>query len=587
MLSDARSIEMPSPTPTSNLKLPFQTGQFESLVEGLDYAAKGETGFNYYSIRGELKAALTYAELRARALTLARKLVGLGLPRGARVVLIAETIPEFHVFFFACQYAALLPVQLPVPINLGGRDAYVQQLRRMAAACRPAAAMASPDMIGLLRDAVEDLGIPHVGTPDDFERLPESADPRPAGPDDLCYIQYSSGSTSEPKGVVVSQRSATANVRAITVHGLAVRQGDRAASWLPLYHDMGLIGFCISPALSQLSVDYIATSDFARRPLLWLRLISERGGTVGFSPSFGYDLCRRQASGGAGSGRALDLSNWRIAGIGGDMVRPGVLNRFAETFADNGFDPLAFLPSYGLAESTLAVSFPPLGTPLQIDRVDKAALADSGQAVPVADDIAPADARSFVVCGRALPGHEIEIRGESGQRLPDRRVGRILVRGPSVMVGFFDDPDRTAAVLSEDGWLDTGDLGYMIEGALVITGRSKDLIICNGRNIWPQDIEWAVERLPGLRNGDVAAFSIDSAESGEEVVTVVQCRGAVRKEPDKLIHDVAAIVRKSVGVDTKVVLAPVRSLPVTSSGKISRTATRARYLAGQFDAEKV
>ncbi len=573
---------MQHPTPTSNTSLPFQLGTFETLTEGLDYAAKGETGYNYYTIRGELRERLSYAELREDAISLARKLIRHGLPRGARIALVAETMGDFHRMFFACQYASLLPVQLPVPMNLGGKDAYVEQLRRMIASSKPHAAVSSSGMFDLLRQAADGLEIPMIGTAEDFLALPEGPDLRPAGPDDLCYIQYSSGSTSEPKGVLVSQRSASSNVRGITLHGLEVRQGDRCASWLPLYHDMGLVGFCIGPMMSQLSVDYIATFDFARRPLMWLRLISENGGTVGFSPSFGYDLCRRQGS--AGSAPPLDLSSWRVAGIGGDMVRAGVLNRFAEAFANCGFKRSAFVPSYGLAESTLAVSFAPLNTGFEVDRVDKQELARTGRAVPATTDTPTEDARSFVLCGKAMPEHELAIHDDSGKSLPDRHIGRVLVKGPSVMTGFFQAPERTAAVLSEDGWLDTGDLGYTVDGALVITGRSKDLIICNGRNIWPQDIEWAVEKLPGIRNGDVAAFSVDTDEAGEEVVTVVQCRASEDEVRNRLAASVNRIVRKSVGVDTKVVLVPTRSLPLTSSGKISRTFTKAKYLSGSFAA---
>ncbi len=571
---------MQHPTPTSNSALPFEVGHFETLVEGLDYAAKGETGFNYFTIRGELQHNLSYAELRANAVSLARKLIKLGLPAGSRVALIAETTPDFHCFFFACQYASLLPVQLPVPMNLGAKAAYIAQLRGMIRSAAPAAAMASPNMISLLREALEGADIALVGTPDEFYDLPEGADLRPADRDGPSYIQYSSGSTSDPKGIVISQRTINANAKAITLYGLQARQGDRCASWLPLYHDMGLVGFCISPMLAQLSVDYIATSDFARRPLLWLRLISENGGTIGFSPSFGYDLCQRQ--GNVSSASSLDLSSWRIAGIGGDMVRAGALNRFVETFEDRGFRRSAFVPSYGLAESTLAVSFAPLDEDFEVDRIDKEELAKSGRALPVSSATPPENARSFVLCGKAMPEHEIEIRDNDDKPLPDRHVGRVLVRGPSVMDGFFKDPERTATVLSEDGWLDTGDLGYMIDGCLVVTGRSKDLIICNGRNIWPQDIEWAVERLAGIRNGDVAAFSVESADCGEEVVTIVQCRTSEEEARRDLIRDISTIVRKSVGVDTKVVLVPIRSLPLTSSGKISRTFTKVRYLAGDY-----
>jgi len=574
---------MQRPTPTLNSSLPFLRGKFETLTDGLDYASKGEAGCNFYSIKGELQASLSYAEIRENAISLARKLIKLGLEPGSRVALVAETTPDFHCFFYACQYASLLPMQLPVPTNLGAKDAYLQQIRRMVVSARPAVAVASANMIGLLREALEGFEVSMAGTPEDFRALPEGPDLCPAGPGDPSYIQYSSGSTSDPKGIVISQRSITGNSRAIMIDGLDTRPGDRCTSWLPLYHDMGLVGFSLCPMLTQLSVDYLATSDFARRPLLWLRLLSENGGTLAFSPSFGYDLCQRRASG--GSDVSLDLSAWRVAGIGGDMVRAGVLNRFAETFENVGFKRSAFVPSYGLAESTLAVSFAPLTEVFEIDRVDKRKLAESGKAVPATADTPVEDARSFVLCGKAMTDHGIEIRDGDDNPLSDRQVGRVVIKGPSLMSGFFEDPERTATVISQDGWLDTGDLGYMIDGSLVITGRDKDLIICNGRNIWPQDIEWAVERLDGIKNGDVAAFSVDSTENGEEVVTIVQCRSREEQAREALIHEIATIVRKSVGVDTKVVLVPVRSLPLTSSGKISRSFTKLRYLSGSFSAQ--
>ncbi len=574
------SVVTRSPTPTSNQSLPLKRGDFETIAQGLDYAAQGVTGYNYYSVRRELRESISYAELRDDAISLARRLLRLSLAPGARVALVAETTADFHRFFFACQYATLVPVPLPLPMNLGAGESYLRQLRRMITAASPSVAVASPQMIDMLREATEGLDIPYIGTPDDFYDLPEGMDLRPAGPDDPSYIQYSSGSTSEPKGIMVSQRSATSNVRAITRDGLKLRQDDRAISWLPLYHDMGLVGFCISPMMSQRSVDYLATADFARRPLVWLHLMSENGGSITFSPTFGYDLCRRQ--GGNGSAAGLDLSSWRIAGIGGDMVRSSVLNDFAETFADKGFKRTAFLPCYGLAESTLAVSFPPLGNEVEIDRIDKEELARSGRAVPANPD-APAEAtRSFVVCGRTMPEHEIEIRDAEERRLEERQVGRVLVRGPSVMDGFFQEPEKTSSVLSEDGWLDTGDLGYMLKGSLVITGRSKDLIILNGRNIWPQDIEWSAERVEGVRHGDFAAFSVDRAEGGEEVICLVQCRLTSPEDREQLIHDVAMVVRKSVGVEPTVVLVPTRSLPLTSSGKISRSHAKARYLDGFY-----
>ncbi len=576
---------MTSPTPTTSPKLPLVPGDFETLIDGLELAARGDTGFNYYSVRGELTSSLPYRDLRDQAVSLGRRLAGMGLPVGARVALVAETTPDFHRFFFACQYAGLVPVPVPLPINLGGKEGYLRHVRTMVQAAGASAAVASDDLADMLREATDGLALALVGAPGDFDALPESGALRPFGKDDPCYIQYSSGSTSDPKGVMVSQLSATSNARAIITDGLDVRGGDRCTSWLPLYHDMGLVGFCIAPLLSQLSVDYLSTPDFARRSLIWLTLISENRGTLAFSPTFGYDLCVRRASGGAGAKASFDLSSWRVAGIGGDMVRADVLNRFADQFGQHGFKRSAFTPSYGLAESTLAVSFAPLDEEFETDTIDLREYESTGRAVQASPDAREDHTRAFVVCGHPMSGHDLQIRDEAGNQLPHRRVGRLMMKGPSVTEGYFDNPEATAAARSADGWFDTGDLAYTIESGVVLTGRLKDLIICNGRNIWPQDIEWAVEEsLEGVRSGDVAAFSVDGADGDEAVVTVVQCRLRDPDEREALRQAVAAVVRNSAGVDCAVVLAPHRSLPMTSSGKLSRAATKVRYLAGVYTA---
>ena len=566
------------PTPTSNRSLPFNFGQFDTVVDGLEYAARGDTGYNFYSVRGKLIDRLSYRDLRDQAMTLARRLSNLGLPRGARVIMVAETMSYFHRFFFACQYAGLVPVPVPVPISLGGKEAYVHRLRRMIEAADVSLAVASTDTIGLLRAATAELRLDFVATPDAFDRLPEADGLEPVRPDESCYIQYSSGSTSAPKGVVVSQRAITSNARAIIVHGLKVREGDRCTSWLPLYHDMGLVGFCITPMLTQVSVDYLSTIDFARRSLTWLQLISDNRGTLAFSPSFGYDLCVRRASNGAGAGAAFDLSSWRVAGVGGDMVRADVLERFAEKFETHQFDRTAFLPSYGLAESTLAVSVSALDEEVRTDVIDLQLYEETGAAVPANGS---KRTRSFVVCGQPMPDHDLEVRDRDGALLSDRHVGRLMIKGPSVTNGYYRDPEQTQRMLSDDGWLDTGDLGYTLDGSVIVTGRSKDLIICNGRNIWPQDIEWAVERLPDIRGGDVAAFSVDD-DDGERVVVVVQCRLRDPAKREQLRREVATMVRMCAGIDCEVTLVGHHSLPMTSSGKLSRAAAKENYLSGVY-----
>jgi fatty-acyl-CoA synthase len=333
----------------------------------------------------------------------------------------------------------------------------------------------------------------------------------------------------------------------------------------------------LCPLTTQMSVDYIATRDFARRSLTWLKLISEYRGTLSYAPSFGYDLCVRRMRDDASA--SLDLSSWRAAGIGGDMVQHETLRRFADTFSPHGFDPVAFVPSYGMAETTLAMSFAPLDELYRVDYVDREKLASDHEAVPA--EPGPTS-RGFVACGRALLKHEFAVRDGAGASCPDRKVGKIFFRGPSVMSGYFRQPELTAEALSADGWLDTGDLGYFLDGQIVITGRAKDLIIIAGRNIWPQDLEWATEELGDLRRGDVAAFSVEENDS-EAVIILVQCRLSDAEARAKLRKDVAALLQKSSGVEARVILVPPHALPQTSSGKLSRAKAKANYLQGVYD----
>ena len=378
----------------------------------------------------------------------------------------------------------------------------------------------------------------------------------------------------------ITQRALMANLAGMVgPAGLDMVAGDRSVSWLPLYHDMGLIGFLFAPLSCQISIDYLTPRDFARRPLQWLNIIARNGGTISYSPSFGYDLAVRR--GAAQIPADLDLRSWRHAGIGGDMVRADVLERFAATFEPFGFNRKAFIPSYGMAEVCLAVSFSPHSAGMRADTVDRAALAEAQRAMPAENPTDSHRTRRFVICGRVLPDHRLEVRGPDGAVLADRAIGRIFVSGPSVMPGYYGDPEASREVLS-DGWLDTGDLGYMLNGEIVITGRAKDLIIVNGRNIWPQDIEWAIETKRVVKTGDTAAFSVDTGE-GERVVVAVLARVTGDEARDALAREVAGAVREAVAVDCDVALVPpTLGLPTTSSGKLSRTRTKANYLAGLY-----
>ena len=565
-------------TPRTNGTLPRRLGGFATLAEGLDYAARGETGFNFYSGRGALEHVLPYGELKSQALAAGRKLVGHGLKRLDRVAVVAETGPDFMAVFFGCQYAGLVPCPMPYSVHIGGKDEYVARIAQMLKSARASIAIVPDDLEASISEAAVRAGNIPVWT---FSRLAALADCdaqlEPFRADEAAYIQYSSGSTSSPKGVLISQRAITANAEGILRHGLKIVPGDRAFSWLPLYHDMGFVGFCLAPLLGQASIDYLATTAFARRPALWLKLMSENRSTIAFSPSFGYDLAARRINGEA---KTLDLSSWRVAGIGGDMVRADVLNLFAEKLAVAGFRPEAFLPSYGMAEATLAVTFADVDKPVRVDIVDRARSKLSRKAVPAKPEQKPERVSNLVVCGKPLPGHEVVIRDRDGQVLKDREIGQIYVKGPSVMTGYFENERATRAVFSEDGFMDTGDMGYWLDGEIVITGRAKDLILHNGRNIWPQDLEWAAEQIEPLRDGDAAAFAVEGDDGEDQVVVLVQCRSTDRAEMEDLRRKLAQAVHRMSGVECTIVLVAPRSLPFTSSGKLSRAAAKLSYLSG-------
>jgi|AGTN01.1.fsa_nt_gi Acyl-CoA synthetases (AMP-forming)/AMP-acid ligases II len=568
-----------TPTPTSS-GLPFRC-DFRSLAEALDYAATGRSGLNFYSGRLDLVKTVPYRELREQAVAMARRMMRVGLRPGDRVALIADTDADFVRAFAACQYAGLIPAPLPLPLAFGGRDGYVAQIRHMMVEAKVGAALSPEWLQAWLEEAAKGLDLKFCGTAAQMDLLPElAADLPPVNTEGLSYLQFSSGSTRAPTGVAITHHALMSNTAAIVRHGLAVREGDRAVSWLPFYHDMGLVGFVLSPIVSQLSVDYMATRDFARRPLGWLSLMASNSGTIAFSPSFGYELCTKRAA--TGALPDLDLSRWRVAGIGGDMIRPQMLERFIDTFGPLGFQPGAFVPSYGMAETTLAVTFRELGQGVRIDRVDSVLLENERRAVPA--DGATARTRDFVTCGRVIPDHSLEVRDDDGVLLGEREVGHVFVRGPSLMTGYDHRPDETRQVLAGDGWLATGDLGYMIGEELVITGRSKDIIIINGRNLWPQDLEFTAEQVEGVRHGDAAAFSLDQAEE-ERVMVLIQCRASAPEARRILVQSVTATLRKVHGIEPHVALVPNNALPMTSSGKLSRTGARKAYLAGHFDLE--
>lgn len=568
---------------TTRHQLPFRAADFATLAEALDYAAQGATGANFYSGRGELRTRLSYRSLRRDALALARKLLALGLDKGDRVALIAETDAHFLRFFYACQYAGLVPVPLPASVKLGAHTSYVAQLRGLLNGSHAAIAVASTGYLPFLEEAGAGLGLRRIADPETFYQLPDAdAQPLPEpDPDSIAYIQYTSGSTRFPRGVVIPQRTAMANLAGIVQHGVKLAPGDRCLSWLPFYHDMGLVGFVLVPVAAQTSVDYLDTRDFAMRPRQWLSLMSATKATVSFAPPFGYDLCARRLV--AGEAARYDLRHWRVAGVGAEMIRPEILAAFAEALAPAGFDRRAFLACYGMAECTLGISFSPLYRGFRTTLVDTETLYDQNLVVPLdAANAGAARGRYFVNCGIPLPGYEVQIRSEDGSVLDDHQAGVIHLRGPSVMAGYFEMPEETSAALDHQGWLNTGDIGYLAaDGSLTITGRQKDLIIIRGRNIWPQDIEHIAETQPEVRAGGAVAFAAPDGDGDDTCVLLVECRETRAEARAELIARLAQLVQRELALECLVELVPAHHLPRTSSGKLSRARARQLFIAAR------
>ena len=569
-------------TPTPNdCPLPRRRSDFATLSEAIDYAAQSEKGLNFHDMRGTLERAYPYAELRQDAMAMAYRLVAAGIGKDDRVALVAQTGPEFAALFCACIYAGAWPVPLPLPTTFGGKENYVEQLGVQLESCDPKLLLYPAEIAELGEHAAARQGCTGESW-EDFAMREAPVVPLPeAQPSDICYLQYSSGSTRFPTGVAVTHEALLHNLHG-HAEGVNLGANDRVVSWLPWYHDMGLVGCLLSPIANQVSCDYLRTEHFARRPLAWLDLVSRNpGNTLSYSPTFGYDICARRISSQSPVSERFDLSRWRTAGNGADMIRPDVMQCFVNAFAPAGFRASAFTPSYGLAEATLAVTVMPPGEGIRVELVEEERLSGRPR-----DLDRPARYRAIVNCGKALPGMEIEIRGENGHPKADHQIGKVWCRGKSVMHSYFRNEEATADCLVDD-WLDTGDMGYLVNGYLFIVGRAKDMIIINGKNHWPQDIEWAVEQLPGFNHGDIAAFAIE-IEGGEEAPAVlVHCRVSDPEERIKLRDQIADKVRSVTGMACVVELVPPRTLPRTSSGKLSRAKAKRLYLAGEIEPLKL
>jgi fatty-acyl-CoA synthase len=445
-----------------------------------------------------------------------------------------------------------------------------------ASGARAVVTLASIQAALAVSEAAPELATPLIA--DDLFRpaaVPSASVPFASiGPSDLCFLQFTSGSTSAPKGVMVSHRNLIANANAfLGPHGVARRDDDIAVTWLPLFHDMGLVGFVLGTLVHELPTVLLPTEAFARRPTIWMQAMHDHRGTITFAPNFAFGLAAKRSRDKDTEG--LDLTRIRVAGCGAEPINAQVLRAFADRFGPAGFAASALMPSYGMAEATLAISFHPHGTPLLTDRVSAPAM-KHGKATPAAP---AADSHELVSCGRAFPDHAVEIVDEHARVLREREIGEIRTRGPSVTAGYHGDPVATQESF-RDGWLYTGDLGYLADGNLYVCGRIKDLIIIRGANFHPQDIERVVADIPTLRRNNAVAFSV--LDQGEERL-VIAAEGN-RADAAELRQAIANEINATLGLVTRhVAVVRVGSLPKTSSGKVQRRKTKQWFERGLLE----
>jgi fatty-acyl-CoA synthase len=523
---------------------------------------------------------ITYARLWREAAAVAGGLRDRGIARGDTVALMLPTGTDFLSTFEGILVAGAVPVPIYPPVRLDRLGEYAERhsaiLRDGGVRALVTLPRAMP-IASLLKARVPSLR--EVTTAEELvARGATWGEPEGQGKDP-AFIQYTSGSTGQPKGVLLTHDNLLANMRAIGA-GLEVLPTDVGVSWLPLYHDMGLIGswlFCMDRGLP---ISILSPLAFLARPERWLWAIHQRRGTLSAAPNFAYELCARKVPDKALEG--LDLSSWRVALNGAEPVNPDTLERFARRFAPCGFRREALLPVYGLAENAVALCFPPVGRGPRVDRVARRPFQDEGRAEPARDD--DGQALRFVSVGKAVPEHEVRIVDEGQAEVKERVVGRLVFRGPSMTSGYYGKPEATAAMSLDGGWLDSGDLAYRADGEVYITGRKKDLIIKAGRNLVPQEIEEAASTVDGIRKGCVVAIGVEHRTLGtESLVVIAETRARSRAAREALQAAVTERVAAAVEVppDEVCLVAPGAVLK-TSSGKVRRAATKDQYLLGRM-----
>ncbi|KPK39712.1 MAG: acyl-phosphate glycerol 3-phosphate acyltransferase, partial [Gammaproteobacteria bacterium SG8_47] len=521
----------------------------------------------------------TYQALWDNAVAVAGGLQRQGIEPGHAVAIMLPTSPDYFPSFFGVLLAGAVPVPIYPPVRRSQLEEHLRRHRGILNNCTARALITVPEaqvVAKLLRSQVESLQT--VVSPPELRDAASPYQTPAISEQDIAFIQYTSGSTGSPKGVVLSHANLLANIRAMGDATQASSE-DVFVSWLPLYHDMGLIGAWLGSLYYAASFVVMSPLSFLLRPQRWLWAIHDHHATLSAAPNFGYELCLKRPQEQELEG--LDLSSWRLAFNGAEPVSPETIRRFAARFASHGFQPEVITPVYGLAESAVGLAFPPLGRGPLIDRVQRERLAHDGQALPAAD--ADSNALEFVACGQPLPGHEIRIVDDAGRELPDRQEGHVQFRGPSVTRGYYHNPDKSRE-LFQNGWANSGDLGYIASGDLYITGRSKDIIIRAGRNIYPHELEEVIGDIDGVRKGCVAVFASTDPRTGtERLVVLAETRELGEDRRARLQELITEATTKLIDLPPdEVVLGPPHTVLKTSSGKIRRAACRTLFEDGQL-----